>query len=208
MTRIAPSPTGYLHLGVFFTSMVNRLTADASNGLFYFRLEDTDKKREVEGGAADILAGLNAYGLTIDEGFVAPGEVKGAYGPYKQSERGSIYQAYVKKLVQEGLAYPCFCSPEHLAEVRDRQEQAKQRTGYYGPFASCRDLSPEEAIEKIEAGTPYVVRLRAPAIRTAGSNSTISSRAGSRCRKTTKILSCSNPTGSPPIISPMRWTII
>lgn len=162
VTRIAPSPTGYLHLGVFFTSMVNRLTADASNGLFYFRLEDTDKKREVEGGAADILAGLNAYGLTIDEGFVAPGEVRGAYGPYKQSERGPIYQAYVKKLVQEGLAYPCFCSPEHLAEVRDRQEQAKQRTGYYGPFASCRDLSPEEAIKKIEAGMPYVVRLRAP----------------------------------------------
>ena len=130
VTRIAPSPTGYLHLGVFFTAMVNRLTASASDGVFYFRLEDTDKKREVAGGAEDILTGLNAYGLTIDEGFVAPGEVRGAYGPYQQSERVAIYQCYVKSLVEKGLAYPCFCTEEQRQAVREQQEEAKQRTGY------------------------------------------------------------------------------
>ena len=162
VTRIAPSPTGFLHLGVFFTAMINRLVADVSNGLFYFRLEDTDKKREVAGGAENILCGLADFGLTIDEGFVAPGEVRGPYGPYQQSERAPIYHTYAKKLVQEGLAYPCFCTPEHLAEVRQQQEADKLRTGYYGSYARCRDLSPEEAIRKIQAGESYVLRLRAP----------------------------------------------
>ena len=162
VTRIAPSPTGYLHLGVFFTAMVNRLTASASDGVFYFRLEDTDKKREVAGGAEDILTGLNAYGLTIDEGFVAPGEVRGAYGPYQQSERVAIYQCYVKSLVEKGLAYPCFCTEEQRQAVREQQEAAKQRTGYYGAYAPCRSLSPEEALERVRAGASYVVRLRSP----------------------------------------------
>lgn len=162
VTRIAPSPTGYLHLGVLFTATVNYLTARATDGVFYFRLEDTDKKREVDGGAEDILTGLTAYGLTIDEGFVAPGQVTGAYGPYQQSERAEIYQAYVKSLVAQGLAYPCFCTAEEIGEVRARQEAQKLRTGYYGEFAHCRALSPDEAIAKIESGAPYVVRLRSP----------------------------------------------
>ena len=162
VTRLAPSPTGYLHLGTLFTAMVNCLTARATGGVFYVRLEDTDKKREVEGGADDILAGLNHYGLSIDEGFVAPGREEGAYGPYQQSHRAAIYQCYVKKLVREGLAYPCFCTPEQLGEVRQRQEAVKQRTGYYGTYAACRDLSPEEALERLQSGLPYVVRLRSP----------------------------------------------
>ncbi len=162
VTRLAPSPTGYLHLGTLFTAMVNCLTARATGGVFYVRLEDTDKKREVEGGADDILTGLNHYGLSIDEGFVAPGREEGAYGPYQQSHRAAIYQCYVKKLVREGLAYPCFCTPEQLGEVRQRQEAAKQRTGYYGTYAACRDLSPEEALERLQSGLPYVVRLRSP----------------------------------------------
>ena len=162
VTRIAPSPTGYLHLGVLFTATINRLTAKATDGVFYFRLEDTDKKREVEGGAEDILDGLNTFGVTIDEGFVAPGEIRGAYGPYQQSRRAEIYHAYVKSLVLQGLAYPCFCTPEDLEAVRQQQEQQKLRTGYYGAFAKCRNLSPEEALEKIEQGLPYVVRLRSP----------------------------------------------
>lgn len=162
VTRIAPSPTGYLHLGVFFTALVNRLTASATGGVFYFRLEDTDKKREVEGGAADILRGMNEYGLTIDEGFIAPGEVKGDYGPYQQSQRVEIYQTYVKSLVEQGLAYPCFCTEEDRQAAREKQEAAKQRTGYYGPYALCRSLSPEEARQRVEAGQPYVVRLRSP----------------------------------------------
>ncbi len=162
VTRIAPSPTGYLHLGVFFTAMINRLTASATDGLFYFRLEDTDKKREVEGGADDILSGFNTYGLTLDEGFVAPNTVVGDYGPYQQSERVGIYHVYVKSLVEQGLAYPCFCSEEERAAARETQEAQKCRTGYYGPFAKCRALSPEEALSRIQRGDPYVVRLRSP----------------------------------------------
>ncbi len=160
VTRIAPSPTGYLHLGTFFTSMVNRMTADSTGGLFFFRLEDTDKKREVEGGADDILKGMNDFGLTIDEGFVAPGEIKGAYGPYQQSQRADIYHAYVKTLVEQNLAYPCFCSEEARQAAREQQEAAKDRTGYYGKYAICRNLTAEEALAKIEAGESYVVRLR------------------------------------------------
>ena len=162
VTRIAPSPTGYLHLGVFFTALINRLTASSTNGIFYFRLEDTDKKREVEGGAEDILKGLNTYGLRIDEGFVAPGKIKGDYAPYQQSCRAEIYQAYVKALVAEGLAYPCFCTEQQRETVRAEQEAKKERTGYYGIYATCRNLSPAEALHKVEAGLPYVVRLRSP----------------------------------------------
>ncbi len=160
VTRIAPSPTGYLHLGTFFTSLVNRLTADASEGVFFFRLEDTDKKREVEGGADDILKGMKDFGLTIDEGFVAPGEIRGDYGPYQQSCRAAIYQAYVKSLVAENKAYPCFCTEDERQSARVKQESNKDRTGYYGPYAVCRSLSPEEALQRIQAGDSYVVRLR------------------------------------------------
>ena len=160
VTRIAPSPTGYLHLGTFFTSMVNRLTADASDGVFFFRLEDTDKKREVEGGADDILKGINEFGLSIDEGFVAPGVIEGDYGPYQQSLRAEIYHAFVKDLVAQGLAYPCFCSEEQRQIAREQQEQNKDRTGYYGKYALCRNLTVEEALERIKNGESYVVRLR------------------------------------------------
>ena len=160
VTRIAPSPTGYLHLGTFFTSMVNRLTADSTDGVFFFRLEDTDKKREVEGGADDILKGINDFGLTIDEGFVAPGRIEGNYGPYQQSCRAEIYQAYVKSLVEQNLAYPCFCSEEQRQAAREAQEQKKDRTGYYGEYAVCRNLTAEEALAKVQAGESYVVRLR------------------------------------------------
>lgn len=160
VTRIAPSPTGYLHLGTFFTSLVNRLTADATDGVFFFRLEDTDKKREVEGGADDILKGINDFGLTIDEGFIAPGEVRGDYGPYQQSHRAAIYQAYVKDLVARDLAYPCFCTEEARQAAREQQEAAKVRTGYYGEYALCRNLAPEEALQRVQNGESFVVRLR------------------------------------------------
>lgn len=160
ITRIAPSPTGYLHLGVLFTAMVNQMTARASDGVFYFRLEDTDKKREVEGGAEDILNGLRAYGVIPDEGFIAPGVISGDYGPYRQSERTEIYQTYAKALVGAGLAYPCFCSEQELQSIRQEQERQKLRTGYLGEFAVCRNLEPEQAIKRIKSEHPYVVRLR------------------------------------------------
>ena len=162
VVRIAPSPTGYLHLGVLFTATVNFLTAGASKGVFYFRLEDTDKKREVDGGAADILAGLRQYGLVIDEGYEAPGKESGNYGPYRQSDRASLYHIYAKYLLLQNLAYPCFCTPEELDATRAVQEEKKLRTGYYGEYASCRALTPEQAIEKVRAGQPYVLRLRSP----------------------------------------------
>ena len=160
VVRIAPSPTGYLHLGTFFTSLVNRLTASATDGVFFFRLEDTDKKREVEGGADDILKGMKDFGLTIDEGFVAPGEIRGDYGPYQQSCRAPIYQAYVKDMIARNLAYPCFCSEEQRQAAREQQEAAKVRTGYYGEYALCRNLDPVEALKRIRNGESYVVRLR------------------------------------------------
>ena len=162
VTRIAPSPTGYLHLGVLFTATVNYLTARATDGVFYFRLEDTDKKREVDGGAADILKGLQQYGLTIDEGYRSPTEEIGVYGPYRQSDRAVIYHTYAKALLLQGLAYPCFCTPDELNVVREQQESQKLRTGYYGEYASCRNLTPEQALQKVKEGIPYVIRLRSP----------------------------------------------
>ena len=130
VTRVAPSPTGYLHLGTLFTSLVNRVTATSTGGIFFTRIEDTDKKREVEGGIEDIIDGLNRFGINIDEGFVDGSHEEGAYGPYQQSHRAEIYQTYVKDLIRKGLAYPCFCTAEELAETREKQEALKIRTGY------------------------------------------------------------------------------
>lgn len=162
VVRIAPSPTGYLHLGTLFMALVNRITADSTGGIFFTRIEDTDKKREIEGGIDDIINGLNRFGINIDEGYVTPTEEKGVYGPYKQSLRAEIYQCYAKKLIREGLAYPCFCTAEELEAVRAEQEKNKIRTGYHGEYAVHRNISVEEAGRLIAEGKPYVVRLRSP----------------------------------------------
>lgn len=162
VVRIAPSPTGYLHLGTLFMALVNRITADSTGGIFYTRIEDTDKKREVAGGIDDIINGLLRFGINIDEGFVTPDKQEGAYAPYKQSERAAIYQCFAKKLIREGLAYPCFCTAEELDEVRKKQEAAKIRTGYHGEFAVHRNITVEEAKALIDAGKPYVIRLKSP----------------------------------------------
>ncbi len=160
VVRIAPSPTGYLHLGVLFASLVNRITATSSGGIFYTRIEDTDKKREVEGGIDDIIGGLNRFGITIDEGFLSGSEQKGDYGPYKQSDRAEIYQTYAKELIRQGLAYPCFCTHEDLEETRAKQEAEKIRTGYHGEWAKCRNLTLDEIKKLLDEGKPFVVRLR------------------------------------------------
>lgn len=162
VTRLAPSPTGYLHFGVLFTCLINRRVADASDGLFYLRIEDTDAKREVEGGMEDIINGLIRFGINIDEGFVSPDKTEGIYGPYKQSQRAEVYHCFAKKLMEQGLAYPCFCSEEALAATREVQEKEKHRTGYYGSYATCRQLTYEQIKEKIEKGEKYVIRLRSP----------------------------------------------
>ncbi len=162
VVRIAPSPTGYLHLGTLFAALVNRITATSTGGIFYTRIEDTDKKREISGGIEDIIDGLNRFGITIDEGFVSGIEQKGDYGPYKQSQRAEIYQTYVKELIRQGLAYPCFCTAEELEAVRGEQEAGKLRTGYYGKFAKHRDITYAEAKALIDEGKPFVVRLKSP----------------------------------------------
>ena len=162
VVRVAPSPTGYLHLGTLFTSLVNRITATSSGGVFFTRIEDTDKKREVEGGIEDIIDGLQRFGISIDEGFISGTEQKGEYGPYQQSKRAEIYQTYVKDLIKKGLAYPCFCTAEDLEAVRKVQEENKIRTGYHGEYAKHRDITYEQAKALIDEGKPFVVRLRSP----------------------------------------------
>ncbi len=141
--------------------MVNRLTAKATDGVFISAWRIPTKREEIEGGAEDILEGLNAYGVTIDEGFVAPGEVRGRYGPYQQSERAeSIMPMSSRSCFRDWLSV--LCTPEDLDTIRGEQERRKLRTGYYGTFARCRSLTPEEALEKIRQGQAYVVRLRSP----------------------------------------------
>lgn len=159
VTRIAPSPTGYLHLGTLFTALVNRISING-NGVFFTRIEDTDKKREVEGGIADIIDGLNYFGIKIDEGYVSGTDEKGEYGPYKQSLRADIYKAYVKQLIKQGLAYPCFCTEEELSKTREKQNAEKVRTGYHGKWARHRNITFEEARALIDEGKPFVIRLR------------------------------------------------
>ena len=162
VVRIAPSPTGYLHLGVLFASLVNRITATSSGGVFFTRIEDTDKKREVAGGIEDIIGGLNRFGIAPDEGFISGTEQKGDYGPYQQSFRAEIYQTYVKELIRQGLAYPCFCTPEELEGLRAEQEAMKVRTGYHGKWAKYRGISYLDAKPLVDAGKPFVIRLKSP----------------------------------------------
>ncbi len=162
VTRFAPSPTGYLHIGGLFAALIAKLTADTTNGVFFLRIEDTDKKREVEDGISHIVNGLHGFGIDPDEGIMGMDSESGAYGPYQQSKRKEIYQTYAKHLVEEGMAYPCFCTAEELDRMRARQEKAGVTPGYYGEYASCRNLSYEEIEEKIKAGMPYVLRLKSP----------------------------------------------
>lgn len=162
VTRFAPSPTGFLHIGGLFAAMISYRYAKTTDGVFILRIEDTDKKREIEDGVSAIVTGLSQFGIDSDEGVLSLTEEKGAYGPYTQSLRKEIYQSFVKRLVEQGMAYPCFCTEEELAGIRLAQEQHQENPGYYGKYAHCRNLTEEEAIQKIEAGQPYVVRLRSP----------------------------------------------
>lgn len=162
VTRFSPSPTGYLHIGGLFAAMTARLTAKVTNGVFFLRIEDTDKKREVEGGVTAIVNGLDAFGITPDEGITGVDTESGAYGPYQQSKRREIYQCFAKELVRQGLAYPCFCTEEELNALREQQEAKAVNKGYYGEWAACRKLSFEEQKRAVESGKPYTLRLRSP----------------------------------------------
>lgn len=162
VTRFAPSPTGFLHFGGLFAAFIGKTATKSTGGVFYLRIEDTDKKREVENGVSLIVQGLNDFGIEIDEGMLSEDEEKGAYGPYTQSKRKDIYQAYVKSLVEQGLAYPCFMTEEELAQIREKQESEKLLPGVYGEFAKYRNITVEEAQKRIENGDEYVVRLKSP----------------------------------------------
>ena len=162
VTRYAPSPTGFQHIGGVFAALVNERIAKQSGGVFYLRIEDTDQKREVEGAIEDTIATMHNFGMDFDEGMTGENSSKGNYGPYKQSERAEIYKTFAKDLILKGLAYPCFMTAEELNEMREKQIASKLTPGCYGEFAIYRALSADEAIEKIKAGTEYILRLKSP----------------------------------------------
>ena len=162
VTRFAPSPTGFLHIGGVFTAMVGERAAHSSGGKVILRIEDTDKKREVEGGVDMIVQGLKDFGIAFDEGAGLNGTESGDYGPYTQSKRGYYYHVFCKDLVEKGLAYPCFCTAEELEAIRNAQEAAGLTPGYWGDHAKCRNLSLEEVEANLQQGKPYVMRLRSP----------------------------------------------
>ena len=162
VTRFAPSPTGFVHIGGLYQALVARTVAKKTNGVFFLRVEDTDQKREVENGVTGIVNSLKDFDMGPDEGMISDTEEIGNYGPYKQSLRKDIYQSYAKYLLELGKAYPCFATQEELDEMRAKQEAAKVRTGYYGVWAKYRNLSLDEMAEKINAGVPYIIRFKSP----------------------------------------------
>ena len=162
VTRFAPSPTGFVHIGGLYQALVARTVAEQTGGVFFLRVEDTDQKREVENGVTGIVNSLKDFDMAPDEGMISDTEEIGNYGPYKQSLRKEIYQAYAKYMLEQGKAYPCFCTTEDGEEMRKKQETAKVRPGYYGVWAKCRNLSVEEMAEKIKAGEPYIIRFKSP----------------------------------------------
>lgn len=162
VSRFAPSPTGFVHMGSLLTTLIERKIPDETDGVFYLRIEDTDQKRSVENGIQGIVNDLKNFDIKIDEGVIGENEQIGNYGPYIQSQRKEIYECYAKSLIERGLAYPCFCTPEEIEETRKIQELNKERIGYYGSFAKCRNMSNEERAERIKNGEHYIIRLKSP----------------------------------------------
>ncbi|MBR6703588.1 MAG: glutamate--tRNA ligase [Clostridia bacterium] len=156
VTRLAPSPTGFMHLGNLYVALANERIAHQNGGVFYLRIEDTDEKRKVEGAVEVIHTSLKYFGVQFDEGA----DLCGEYGPYYQRQRAEIYHAYAKELIKKGLAYPCFCTEEDLEKTREYQTENKLLPGYYGEFAKCRNITEEEIYENLKAGKPYVIRLK------------------------------------------------
>jgi glutamyl-tRNA synthetase len=163
VTRTGPSPTGFLHIGGLYSALISERLAHQSEGVFYLRIEDTDQARKVEGATELIIQFLNHYGIKPDEGPMLSGEEVGAYGPYTQSERASIYKTFVKVLLEKGLAYPCFCTPDELESIREQQKlRDMERFGYYGEWAIWRYKSDEEVLSALDQGKPFAIRFKAP----------------------------------------------
>ena len=159
ITRMAPSPTGFVHLGNLVQGLTSERMAHQSGGVLFLRVEDTDAKREVPGAVEILINTLRHYGIQFDEGATMDGD-SGEYGPYRQRQRAQIYHVYAKKLVAEGKAYPCFCTEDELTAMREKQEAKKETTGYYGEYAIWRDRSLEDVKTQLDAGTPWVLRFR------------------------------------------------
>ena len=159
VTRMAPSPTGFVHLGNLVQGLTAERMAHQSGGVLFLRVEDTDAKREVPGAVEVLINTLRHYGIRFDEGATIDGD-NGSYGPYRQRQRAAIYHVYAKKLVSEGMAYPCFCTEEELSAMREKQEANKETTGYYGKYAMWRDRSMEDVQAQLDAGNPWVLRFR------------------------------------------------
>ena len=158
VTRLAPSPTGFIHLGNLFVAIANERIAHRSGGVMYLRIEDTDLKRKVDGAVEAVIKALDYYDIAFDEGAEIGGDE--TYAPWYQRQRAQIYRAFAKHLIEIGRAYPCFCTEDELSSLREEQTKAKEITGYYGKYAKCRDLSEEEIYRNLDAGKPYVIRLR------------------------------------------------
>ena len=159
VTRMAPSPTGFMHLGNLFGAITDERLAHQSGGIFMLRIEDTDKKREVEGGVETIISVFKKFGLNFDEGALADGEF-GDYGPYRQRQRADIYHVFAKKLVEDGKAYPCFCTEDELSSMREAQEAKGVNTGYYGEWAVWRDRPFEDIEAALAENKSWVLRFR------------------------------------------------
>ena len=160
VTRYAPSPTGFIHIGALLSSFTASAFAKQTGGVCFLRIEDTDTKRTVDDGINVIINGLKEFGVTFDEGPNGSGDSYGDYGPYIQSERKEIYEVFAKEMIEKGMAYPCFCTPDEIEEIRKGQEESKDRIGYYGSWAKCRDLSVDEAYKRIQNGEKYIIRFR------------------------------------------------
>lgn len=162
VTRLGPSPTGFIHFGNLYGAYINERLAHRNDGIFYLRIEDTDSKRQVEGAKEEIIKSLDHFDITFDEGAMATGDL-GNYAPYEQSRRRDIYRSFAAELLEKGLAYPCFLTEDEIADIRKKQEENKQNTGIYGEYALYRNLKEEETVKKIEDGCEYVLRLKSTA---------------------------------------------
>lgn len=160
VTRYAPSPTGFIHMGNLLSAFIANKVAKDTNGIFYLRIEDTDNKRKVENGISKIIDDLANFSIVPDEGVMSEDSQKGEYGPYIQSKRQEIYNVYAKYMIENDLAYPCFCTEADLENIRSNQEAKKERIGYYSKYATCRNMSVDEAYRRIENKEKYVIRLK------------------------------------------------
>lgn len=162
VTRMAPSPTGFIHLGNLYSALADERIAHLSNGVFYLRIEDTDLKRKVDGAVDIIINVMKYFGIEFDEGAGQEDKSDNAYGPYYQRQRVEFYHVFAKDLIRQGLAYPCFCTEEDNTLLRQAQQEENATPGYYGKWAKCRNLSLEEIEENLKAGKPWVLRLKSP----------------------------------------------